>query len=201
MFIYSLKEFKKSFHPLLWILEGRGSPRTHQHLPEAISNAYVELFPLGHKDEPALRHLTDLVQHGLVGGPDPYLLQPQPKSNVSPTAQSTQNFRDSGGQKVTLGWYPSSSGCPQVRGVKVVEVSTWGLQGPTDTDPCTQRADGEDFLTCHPPLHPYSRLSHLGQLDTYPGRGTHGSWGTWGARWARRTRNTDSYKRNGALNS
>lgn len=50
-----------------------GCPGLQQHLPEAISNPYVELFSLGHKDEPALRHLTYLVQHGLVCGPDPYL--------------------------------------------------------------------------------------------------------------------------------
>lgn len=47
-----------------------------------------------------------------------------------------------------------------------------------------------------PPASPtLLQISDLGQLDTYPSRGTHGSWGTWGARGTRRTRNTDSYER------
>lgn len=103
-----------------------GCPGLQQHLPEAIPNAYVELFPLGHKDEPALWHLPDLVQHCLVCGPDPHLLEPQPKSNMRPTAQSIQSSQDFRGQKVTLGRYPSLSGSPQVRGVKGLEVSTLG---------------------------------------------------------------------------
>lgn len=117
------KKKKKILPSLLWVLEG-GSLRTHQHLPEAISNTYVELFPLSHEDKPALRHLTHLVQHGLVCGPDPHLLEPQCKSSMGPTAKSTQSSQDLRGQRVTLGRHPSLSGCRQGGGVEVVEVGT-----------------------------------------------------------------------------
>lgn len=119
---YSLKLRKPS--SFLWLLGG-WSLRTHQHLPEAISNTYVELFPLSHEDEPTLRHLAYLVQHGLVCGPDPHLLEPQPKPNVGPTILSTQSSQDLGDQRVTLGRHPSLSGYPQ-EGAEVVEVGTLG---------------------------------------------------------------------------
>ena len=120
---YSLMLRKPS--SFLWLLGG-WSLRTHQHLPEAISNTYVELFPLSYEDEPTLRHLAYLVQHGLVCGPDPHLLEPQPKPNVGPTIPSTQSSQDLGDQRVTLGRHPSLSGYPQEEGTEVVEVGTLG---------------------------------------------------------------------------
>lgn len=57
---------------------GGHRPRTHQHLPEPVPNADVQLLPLRHEHEPALGHLGHLAQHRLVGGPDPHLQEARP---------------------------------------------------------------------------------------------------------------------------
>lgn len=59
-------------------MQEKATQRTHQDLPEPISDADVQLLPVSHEDEPALGHLGHLVQHGLVRGPDPHLLEARP---------------------------------------------------------------------------------------------------------------------------
>lgn len=56
--------------------------RTHQNLPEPIPDPDVQLLPVGHVDEPALRHLRHLVHQHLVRGPDPHLLEAQPSGSL-----------------------------------------------------------------------------------------------------------------------
>ena len=60
----------------------RAMCRTHQNLPEAIPHPDKQLLPVGHVDEPALRHLQDLPHQHLVRGPDPHLLEAQPSGSL-----------------------------------------------------------------------------------------------------------------------
>ena len=84
-------------HPFYGPYRGKTMPRTHQDLPEPISDADVQLLPLSHEHEPALWHLRHLVQHGLVRGPDPHLLDPQP--NGLPLHRGGIGLRVRGGDR------------------------------------------------------------------------------------------------------
>lgn len=56
--------------------------KTHQNLPEPIPDPDVQLLPVGHVDEPALRYLRHLVHQHLVRRPDPHLLEAQPSGSL-----------------------------------------------------------------------------------------------------------------------
>ena len=79
--------------PIIPEREGKAAPpptalckesasRTHQNLPEPIPDPDVQLLPVGHVDEPALRYLRHLVHQHLVRRPDPHLLEAQPSGSL-----------------------------------------------------------------------------------------------------------------------
>ena len=101
--------------PPLHAMCKESASRTHQNLPEAIPDPDVQLLPVGHVDEPALRHLQHLLHQHLVRGPDPHLLEAQPSGSLRRGLRAHGGCGVGGvgaGTSEDLG-RPSSPGWPQ----------------------------------------------------------------------------------------